>query len=123
MNETAQSQQPESDELKAQRLAIIEAFSEIILGKRKDAIEARRASGIERQWAEDEEFYDCIDDANRGSGQTQKGRSPSDGLREPRKDTSNRSTVFRLISSWRAIAALGRPSRWKSRWTSAQSST
>ncbi|MGH8430421.1 MAG: portal protein [Solimonas sp.] len=101
---------PESEEMKAQRMAIIQAFSEIILGKRTDAIEARRASGIEQDWQEDEDHYDGIDDANRGSGQTQKGRSPTDGLRETRKDTSTRSTVFLKITRPYVDAAAARVS-------------
>lgn len=40
-------------------------FLSVLLQKRKQAIEARRNSGIETEWKEDEEFYQGIDDANR----------------------------------------------------------
>ena len=40
-------------------------FLTTLLGKRKDAISARSASGIEEEWTEDEEHYQGIDDANR----------------------------------------------------------
>ena len=36
-----------------------------LLAKRKDAITARQASGIEQEWQEDDEHYNGIDDANR----------------------------------------------------------
>ena len=36
-----------------------------LLAKRKEAITARQASGIEQEWQEDEEHYQGIDDANR----------------------------------------------------------
>ena len=96
--------------MKARRMAIINSFSEIIMGKRKDAIEARAASGIEQDWIEDEEHYDGIDNANRTSGSTQKGRSPTDGLRESKKDTSTRSTIFLKITRPYVDAAAARVS-------------
>ena len=36
-----------------------------LLAKRKEAITARQASGIEHEWQEDDEHYNGIDDANR----------------------------------------------------------
>ena len=100
----------ESNEARGQRLAIIEAFSELVKDKRKAAIEARRALGIEKEWTEDEEHYDGIDNANRTSGQVQKGRTPSDGLRETAKDTTTRSTVFLKITRPYVDAAAARVS-------------
>lgn len=88
----------ELEESKAQRLGIILAFSEIIQGQRKDAIEYRLSSGIEEQWREDEDHYEGIDNVNQGGAATQKGRTPSDGLRDVKKDAPNRSTVFLKIT-------------------------
>jgi hypothetical protein len=101
---------PESDDQKAKRLAIVEAFAEIIKVKRSDAIEARRASGIEEEWTSDEDQYDGIDDANRGSARMQKGRTPTDGLREIDKNKVNRSTVFLRITRPYVDAASARVS-------------
>ena len=100
----------ENDGQRAQRMAIVEAFAEIIKGKRTDAIEARRASGIEDQWQEDQDHYDGIDNANRGHSAIQKGRTTTDGLREVKKDTSNRSTVFLKITRPYVDAAAARVS-------------
>lgn len=100
---------PETEESRAQRLGIIAAFSDIIKAKRKEAIEARRASGIEQIWAEDEEHYDGVDDANRAQSQI-KGRTTSDGLTAPKKDTTTRSTVFLKITRPYVDAAAARVS-------------
>ncbi len=95
--------------MKAQRMAIIEAFSEIIKDKRKDFIEGRRASGIEKDWQEDEDHYAGVDVANTGSNM-QKGRTTTDGLRESKKDTGTRSTVFLKITRPYVDAAAARVS-------------
>lgn len=110
MNQSGQVESPESDEAKAQRMGIVQAFAEIIKAKRADAIQARRASGIEEEWIGDEEHYDGIDAANRGSSSLQKGRTPTDGLRETVKDTSTRSTVFLKITRPYVDAASARVS-------------
>ena len=49
----------ESDESRLTEIGIV------IAGKRKEAIEARRESGIEAVWMACEEAYVCIDDSNR----------------------------------------------------------
>lgn len=100
----------ESDDLRDKRMAIIEAFSEIIKDKRKDFIEGRRASGIEKDWQEDEDHYAGVDVANKGSNM-QKGRSPTDGMREnSKKDVGTRSTVFLKITRPYVDAAAARVS-------------
>ena len=100
---------PETDDQKSQRMAIIEAFADIIRARRSDAIQARTASGIEKQWQEDQDHYDGIDDTNRGSV-TQKGRSSNDGVREIPKNLENRSTVFLKITRPYVDAAAARVS-------------
>lgn len=89
---------PETDDHKAQRMAIVEAFADIVKGKRSEAIEARRGSGIEEQWQEDEDQYAGIDAVNRGNSKQQKGRTTTDSTREIVKDMSGRSTVFLKIT-------------------------
>lgn len=87
---------PEHDAQKAMRMSIIEAFASIIKDKRTDAIEGRRASGIEDIWAEDEAHYAGQDDA--GQNAYRKGRTPSDGLTEAPKKAQTRSTAFLNIT-------------------------
>jgi hypothetical protein len=101
---------PESDEMKAKRMAIVESFAAIIKDKRKEAIEARRSSGIEQDWTEDEEHYEGVDDANRGTSRYLKGRTTTDGLRESKKDQTTRSTVFLKITRPYVDAAAARVS-------------
>ena len=45
----------------------IDALATIVTQRRKEAIDARAASNIERVWQEDEEYYLGIDDENRAS--------------------------------------------------------
>lgn len=102
-------EQPESEEDKAKRMAVIGAFCDVIKTKRTDAIAARKASGIEEVWQEDEDAYEGIDDANRKTAKMQKGRNTSDGLTES-KDTKTRSTVFLKITRPYVDAAAARVS-------------
>ena len=48
------------------RAEILDALGLELAKTRSEAIASRRASGIEEEWAEDEEYYEGIDDANRG---------------------------------------------------------
>lgn len=76
---------------------------------RKDAVEGRAQSGIEQIWLEDEEFYEGIDDANRGEKQL-KPTSPDGTVRivSDKKDVSTRSTVFVEITRPYVDAAAAR---------------
>lgn len=64
-------------------------------GFRDKSIEGRRASGIEGIWLEDEEYYEGIDDANRGE-KTLKPTSPDGNVRilKQAAQAATRSTVF-----------------------------
>ena len=78
-------------EEEADHMAEIERFAEIMKGKRKDAIEGRRSSGIELQWTEDEDHYEDRE----STGRTwEKGRNTTDSPREVRAKTANRSSAF-----------------------------
>jgi hypothetical protein len=57
-----------------QKQARLDSFAMALSTKRRDAVEARRASGIEQIWREDEDFYEGVDDANRAEGVTLKPR-------------------------------------------------
>lgn len=102
-------EQPESEEDKAKRMAVIGAFCDVIKTKRTEAINARKASGIEEVWQEDEDAYEGVDDANRKTARMQKGRNTSDGLTE-KKDTTTRSTVYLKITRPYVDAAAARVS-------------
>lgn len=83
---------------KTRRMVSIETFSELLKGKRKAAIDGRRASGIETIWSEDEDHYDGIDAINRddSSGYTKPSSSTSGLISKPKQ--AGRSTVFLKIT-------------------------
>ena len=70
--------QEESELQRAQRLAIVEAFAAIVKDKRTDAIEGRRASGVETIWAEDEAHYEGQDEVQESA--YSKGKSERTGV-------------------------------------------
>lgn len=100
---------PETEDQKALRLSIVESFANIIKERRKDAIDARRSSGIETIWAEDEAHYEGEDEATGKSGML-KGRTTADGLVAKAKDIATRSTVFLKITRPYVDAAAARVS-------------
>lgn len=53
---------------KETRAAAIQAFALGLLESRKEAIEGRVASGVERRWREDQESFDGLDEATRNAG-------------------------------------------------------
>lgn len=59
------------------RQARLDAFAGSLASKRLAAVNARRASGIEEIWREDEEHYEGVDAANRNESVTIKPRDPS----------------------------------------------
>lgn len=83
-------------EEQADRLSRIESFGESLLRLRKEAIDARIASGIERTWLEDEEHYEGIDDLNRGQEKSAWNSKPP-GRVDPGRN-QNRSIVFPNIT-------------------------
>ena len=82
------------EELKIQKLIRIETIGKSVAKKRDEAVTARKQSGIEDIWKEDEEYYLGVDDANRDSHPWTKSASNTGGIsREPKK-SSNRCTAF-----------------------------
>lgn len=83
-----------------QRQAQLDAFAAALAKKRKAAVDGRRMSGIEEIWAEDEEFYEGIDDANRDETVTRKPRSQTGGASvvESAASSATGSTVFLNIT-------------------------
>lgn len=80
---------------KAQQRQDYDRLCSTLKGFRDKAIEGRRASGIEGIWLEDDEYYEGIDDANRGE-KTLKPTSPDGNVRisKPAAQSATRSTVF-----------------------------
>lgn len=82
-----------------------------LLAKRKDAITARQASGIEQEWQEDDEHYNGIDDANRQYQATYAGQAKRWATNDnaPREH-GGRSVVFLNITAPYVDAASARVS-------------
>ena len=98
------AQDPEEDakEQEERLKAGLHDLSQLITEDRSDAIKARQACGIETVWAEDEEYYEGIDDLNRTSQSMLNSEKPaapsgfSDTSSENAKNTG--STVFPNIT-------------------------
>jgi hypothetical protein len=76
------------------RLEKLDKLGKKILAKKEKAIKARRASGIEEIWREDEEFYEGVDEANRLDTNTLITKDTADrqsgfGTRQPKRTGSN----------------------------------
>jgi hypothetical protein len=96
----------------ARRIEILDALGLTLAESRKEAVDGRKNSGIEKEWQEDEEFYQGFDDANRhehagsaGSKPTEAGRST--GLTEEERKAKG-STVFPNITQPYVDAAAAR---------------
>ena len=100
--------QPESEQAKSGRMEQIEKFAAIVKGKRKDAIEARRQSGIEKIWAEDEEHYEGVDEYSRNESTITKSRTMDGPLTEKKRVSVGRSTAFANITRPYCDAAAAR---------------
>lgn len=94
------------DEIEAQtrlenemKVARREAFGQRVARKRDEAVEGRASSGIEETWVQCEEFYQGIDDANRGEAKgAQLKPLATGGSSATRTKNSTRSTVFLNIT-------------------------
>lgn len=74
----------------------LDDFGASLAKTRSEAISARKASGIEEIWREDEEFYEGVDALNRSESHSTWGQKPP-GQTEAQKNTT-RSTVFPNIT-------------------------
>ena len=82
---------------KQKRFDRIEALGRAVAKKRDDAIKGRSGSGIEEEWAEAEDQYQGVDDANRSESKAYKPLSSNGSAIIPRRDPS-RSSVFMNIT-------------------------
>jgi hypothetical protein len=101
---TDDSEREAQQSLLAQQL---DAFGITLAESRSAAISARQSSGIEIEWTEDEEFYEGIDDSNRGEHANWRTKPPGMSS-EPIAKDSTASTVFVNITRPYADAASAR---------------
>jgi hypothetical protein len=94
----AEAAEKEQKRLYELRLARIQALGTSLAGKRLEAVDARRTSGIEEDWLEDEEHYEGIDDANREFHRNATKPTSPEGGSDKTKDTAVRSRVFLNIT-------------------------
>lgn len=99
------------EKAKQERQQKLEGLSAMIARLRDQAVTARRNSGFEKQWLEDEEYYAGIDELSSSDNQLQyhKPGNNSDVLREKTKDISkNACTAFLNITAPFVDAAAAR---------------
>jgi hypothetical protein len=102
--QTEETQQTtEDDDSKKARFDLLNAFGQSLSKTRSDAINARQSSGIEDIWREDEEFYEGVDDLNRGDERSFTHYKPPQGGTNRTASNGNgtvrRSRVFPNITA------------------------
>jgi hypothetical protein len=93
-----EAERKEQERLYQVRMSRIQALGSALARKRQDAIDARRTSGVEDDWLEDEEHYEGIDDANREFYRNQGKPVSPEGGTDKAKDTAVRSRIFLNIT-------------------------
>ncbi len=88
--------------------ARLDALGESLAGTRSEAIAGRSSVGIERVWLEDEEFYEGIDELNRGEDADINWRTKPPGQAVAKRGRKTRSTVFPNITGPFTDAAAAR---------------
>lgn len=101
----------EADDIAAEirRQERLDALGVALAKTRSEAIKHRAGVGIEHEWIEDEEYYEGIDDANRGERATTWGTKPA-GQAAPPTEGAVRSTIFVNITGPYVDAAAARVS-------------
>lgn len=92
------------------KFARLDALGAELAKKRREAVDARRSLGIDDQWRDDIEFYEGIDDANRGDSSSWHTKPPGQAMPDAMVQTSGevRSTVFVNITRPYCDAAAAR---------------
>ncbi len=95
----AEAMREAEEERRQKALEMVDALGKELLIKRQEAITGRAALGIEQEWLEDEEAYEGIDEANRGSRHVRKPLSPNGAFTTKIKNKqATRSTVVLNIT-------------------------
>jgi hypothetical protein len=94
--------------LQIDKMERIEKLGKAVAKKRDEAVTARKQSGIERIWREDEEYYLGIDDANRSTSAWIKPAGDYGGLSRDTKVDAGRCTAFFNITAQFCDAASAR---------------
>lgn len=81
------------------RRRVLEELGTAIAQKRKEAIDGRVSSGIEKEWQDDEEFYLGIDDANRQEHPGYFPAKPTEGGRDVTPDKHKGCILFPNITA------------------------
>src|SRR3990167_1009485 len=97
----------QAEEEQRQRSERINAMGLSLAKTRSEAIAARKTSGIEDIWLEDDEFYEGIDEANRVESRSNFRTKPPGQASEPRAK-STQSTIFPNITGPFCDAAAAR---------------
>lgn len=90
------------------RYRVLETLAQAISGRRQEAIAGRAASGIEKEWEGDEEFYIGIDDANRHEYAELAQKPTASGATATVRRRKNKSTIFPNITAPYCDAAAAR---------------
>lgn len=91
-----ESQEPEG--LTEEQFQRLDQFGQSLAKTLKEAMDARKASGIETIWKEDEEHYEGIDDKNRGHGESQWTTSKPPEAARAKRSAGSESIVFPNIT-------------------------
>lgn len=91
----------QEDDARLQQAQQIEALTNTLLRRRREAIEGRAASGIEAIWIEDENQYNGVDEYNAEAGS-------NEFAVESGQQRANRSTVFLNVTQPKTDAAEAR---------------
>jgi hypothetical protein len=86
----------DAEKLRKQQLT---AFAETLAEKRKKAVEARRLSGIEDIWLENENYYSGIDEFNQGNALQKSATLTGRATYRKKSKANKRSTVFVNITA------------------------
>lgn len=98
----------EPDEQAENRQAVLATLAQSICARRQEAIQGRAASGIEKEWEGDEEFYIGIDDANRHEYAETAQKPTASGATATTRRKKNKSTIFPNITQPYVDAAAAR---------------
>ncbi len=83
----------EQEAAEVERLRKLQSFADSLAEKRREAVDGKKEDGIERQWDEDDEYYNGVDESNKGEAGA-KGKVLNAPMQTPSKKNSNKSTAF-----------------------------